>query len=183
MDDAVQHNLNAMRFGDFATVVLISTLVAVCCGKEIQDIVHCRALRNSPVGQALEPRYLRALKGLEWVRQFALLPLVVAVVPILVMHRGADALSLCFNTLALLFLLGNPPTMVRGRSERLADNCESIVSAHARRLRQPRIPRAHAACAARGRAAHPQHRGGDPSQSHENDSHCPCYRGHPHLLA
>jgi hypothetical protein len=34
-----------------------------------------------------------------------LLPVVVAVPPTLVMHRGADALSLCFNTLALLFLL------------------------------------------------------------------------------
>eukprot|EP01052_Picozoa_sp_SAG31_P038731 SAG31_NODE_5228_length_2662_cov_1.697620_5_plen_124_part_00 len=123
MDDAVQHNLNAMRFGDFATVVLISTFVAVSCGKEIQDIVHCRALRNSPAGQALaRPKFHLALRGLEWVRQFALLPLVVAVVPILVMHRGADALSLCFNTLALLFLLGENRALDSVTAELLADN-------------------------------------------------------------
>lgn len=104
MDHNVQHNLNAMRFGDFATVSLVSFLVAVSVGKEVQDIVHCRALRTSH-DENVRPSFSRALRALEWIRQFALLPLVVAVVPILVLHRGADALSLCFNTLALLFLL------------------------------------------------------------------------------
>ena len=88
--------LQTGRFGDYSTVVLAAYLVAISVSLEIQDIFHCRALRQSPLGQS-QPAFHLGLKILELIRQFALLPVVVSVVPILVMHRGADALSLCFK--------------------------------------------------------------------------------------
>jgi hypothetical protein len=115
MGKAVQENLNSMRFGDYSTVLLAAFLVGISIGEEIQDIFHCRALRLSPLGQS-QPGFHLGLKILELIRQFALLPVVVIVVPLLVMHRGADALSLCFNTLALLFLLDCDNMAFRGLS-------------------------------------------------------------------
>jgi hypothetical protein len=103
-DTMVRDNLNSMRFGDFATIALAAFLVAASAGKEVQDIVHCRAYRNSPHGAAL-PQWHRSLWVVETLRQFSLLPVVVGIVPMLVLHRGADALNLCFNTLAILFML------------------------------------------------------------------------------
>ena len=38
-------------------------------------------------------------------RQYAFLPMVTHIVAMLVMHRGSDAISICFNALAVLFLL------------------------------------------------------------------------------
>ena len=93
-----------MRIGDYITVLLVAFLMAIAAGKEIQDVFHCQALRLSPIGQN-QPQFHITLKILELARRFVLLPMVVSVVPILVMHRGADALSLCFNALAILFLL------------------------------------------------------------------------------
>jgi hypothetical protein len=88
--------LQMSRFGDYSTVLLAAYLVGIAVGNEIQDIFHCRALRQSPLGQS-QPGFHLGLKILELVRQFALLPVVVSVVPILIMHQGADALSLCFK--------------------------------------------------------------------------------------
>ena len=37
-------------------------------------------------------------------RRWLFLPALVAAVPILVLFKGGDALSVCFNTIAILFL-------------------------------------------------------------------------------
>jgi len=39
------------------------------------------------------------------VRQFGLLPALAAILPNLVLERGSNVLDICFNTLAVLFLL------------------------------------------------------------------------------
>jgi hypothetical protein len=45
-----------------------------------------------------------ALALLGGVRRWVFLPTLVAAVPILVRAKGGDALSICFNTIAILFL-------------------------------------------------------------------------------
>jgi hypothetical protein len=45
-----------------------------------------------------------ALTLLGGVRRWVFLPTLVAVVPVLVLVKGGDALSVCFNTIAILFL-------------------------------------------------------------------------------
>jgi hypothetical protein len=44
------------------------------------------------------------------------LPNVVHIVAMLVIHRGSDAISICFNALAVLFLLGDTAPAGGGRS-------------------------------------------------------------------
>ena len=86
MRETVHDNLNSMRFGDYSTTVLAGFLVSIAAGREMQDVFHCRALRLSPLGQS-QPDFHTSLKAMEIVRQYALLPVVTAVVPILIMHR------------------------------------------------------------------------------------------------
>ena len=45
-----------------------------------------------------------ALTLLGGVRRWVFLPALVAAVPVLVLFMGGDALSVCFNTIAILFL-------------------------------------------------------------------------------
>ena len=60
------------------------------------------AIRHA--GDRIAPAYRFALSLLGGIRRWTFLPTLVAAAPILVLYKGGDALSVCFNTVAALFL-------------------------------------------------------------------------------
>jgi hypothetical protein len=68
-----------------------------------QDIELCAtAIRHA--GDRIAPAYRFALSLLGGMRRWTFLPTLVTAAPVLVMFKGGDALSVCFNTVAVLFL-------------------------------------------------------------------------------
>ena len=68
-----------------------------------QDIELCAmAIRHA--GDRIAPVYRFALSLLGGIRRWLFLPALVTSAPMLVLFRGGDALSVCFNTIAVLFL-------------------------------------------------------------------------------
>jgi hypothetical protein len=68
-----------------------------------QDIELCAtAIRHA--GDRIAPAYRFALSLLGGIRRWTFLPTLVAAAPVLVLIKGGDALSVCFNTVAVLFL-------------------------------------------------------------------------------
>jgi hypothetical protein len=76
----------------------------VRCG---QDITLC-AIAITHAGDRLSRGFRIALTLLGGVRRWVFLPTLVMAVPFLVLMKGADALSVCFNTIAILFLTEVP---------------------------------------------------------------------------
>jgi hypothetical protein len=68
-----------------------------------QDIALC-AIAIAHAGDRLGRGSWLALTLLGGVRRWVFLPVLVAAVPALVVIKGGDALSVCFNTIAILFL-------------------------------------------------------------------------------
>lgn len=69
----------------------------------VQDIVLC-AIATEHAGDCIAPVWRFALLLLGGVRRWLFLPSLVMVTPTLVLLKGGDALSICFNTIAMLFL-------------------------------------------------------------------------------
>ena len=68
-----------------------------------QDIELCAtAIRHA--GDRIAPAYRFALSLLGGIRRWTFLPTLVTAAPLLVLFKGGDALSVCFNTVAVLFL-------------------------------------------------------------------------------
>ena len=68
-----------------------------------QDIELCAiAIRHA--SDRIAPAYRFALSLLGGMRRWLFLPTLVSAAPILVQFKGGDALSVCFNTVAVLFL-------------------------------------------------------------------------------
>ena len=55
-------------------------------------------------GDRIAPTYRFALSLLGGIRRWTFLPCLVMAAPFLVLYKGGDALSVCFNTVAVLFL-------------------------------------------------------------------------------
>ena len=72
-----------------------------------QDIVLC-TVAIAHAGDRLSRGSRLALTLLGGVRRWLFLPVLVAAVPTLVLLKGGDALSVCFNTIAILFLTEVP---------------------------------------------------------------------------
>ena len=68
-----------------------------------QDITLC-AIAIAHAGDRLSRSSWLALTLLGGVRRWVFLPALVGFVPALVLVKGGDALSVCFNTIAILFL-------------------------------------------------------------------------------
>ena len=60
------------------------------------------AIRHA--GDRIAPAYRFALSLLGGIRRWTFLPTLVMAAPMLVLFKGGDALSVCFNTVAVLFL-------------------------------------------------------------------------------
>ena len=68
-----------------------------------QDIKLC-GIAMQRAGDRIAPTWRFVLYLLGGVRRWLFLPALVMVVPMLVLYKGGDALSICFNSVALLFL-------------------------------------------------------------------------------
>ena len=68
-----------------------------------QDIMLC-SIAITQAGDQLNRGFRFSLTLLGDVRRWVFLPTLVALVPFLVLVKGGDALSVCFNTIAILFL-------------------------------------------------------------------------------
>eukprot|EP01048_Picozoa_sp_COSAG05_P020480 COSAG05_NODE_3488_length_2030_cov_3.309684_2_plen_211_part_00 len=96
-------NLQAMNPFDTIALVFTAFIVAVTVVGELKDIHLCTLLRKRN-NDSLSSGWRFALSFLGGVRQWVFLPVLVSVVPTLVALKGGDALSICFNTVAVLFL-------------------------------------------------------------------------------
>jgi hypothetical protein len=68
-----------------------------------QDIALC-TIAIAHAGDRLSRGFRFSLTLLGGVRRWVFLPSLVCAVPFLVLIKGGDALSVCFNTIAILFL-------------------------------------------------------------------------------
>ena len=68
-----------------------------------KDIALC-GIAIAHAGDRLSRGSRLALALLGGMRRWVFLPILVATVPMLVLLKGGDALSVCFNTIAILFL-------------------------------------------------------------------------------
>ena len=87
------------------TVVLTSGVIGLAIAREINEIILCELtrLRFSQESSCIVWTCLEHVNA--FLRRFLLLPLVLMSAVCLVVGRGGDALSVCFNALALVFLL------------------------------------------------------------------------------
>jgi len=109
----VEANIEAMTYKDWVTVVLTSGVIGLAVAMEIQEIILCELTRlqlsQEAQGGRGDPSSSMVWICLErlnaYVRSFVLLPLVLACAIQLVVFRGGDALNVCWNALAIVFLL------------------------------------------------------------------------------
>lgn len=78
-------------------------MVALAVVGELRDI-ELVTVAIQHAANKLSPRWRFALSLLGGVRRWVFLPTLVMAVPVLVIMRNGDALSVCFNTVATLFL-------------------------------------------------------------------------------
>jgi hypothetical protein len=102
-DGRTAANVAMMGPFDITAFIFASLVVAFTVVGELKDIELC----NISIDHAYERlsrswRFVLLLLG--GVRRWVFLPVLVLNVPMLVLHRGGDALSVCFNTIAILFL-------------------------------------------------------------------------------
>ena len=109
--DEITELVSGMAPRDWAATLLASVVIGGGVVRELRDIKLCRlsctGLLQLPDAQ---PQTLRNLWNalaqlMAIIRRFSILPMVVHAAMELVVARGADALSICLNTLAVLFLL------------------------------------------------------------------------------
>ena len=96
-------NLAAMGAFDDVALVFASFIVAFIVVGELKDIELC-SIAVTHAGEKLSAGWRLALRFVLWMRRWVFLPALVSDVPILVIIKGGDALSVCLNTVAILFL-------------------------------------------------------------------------------
>eukprot|EP01051_Picozoa_sp_SAG22_P014419 SAG22_NODE_1748_length_3664_cov_10.806171_4_plen_232_part_00 len=102
-------NVAAMGSGDWVTLVLAAFSIGLAIVGELKDIELCStAVRPSTT---LSSGWRYALTFLSVLRRFTLLPGMCTCVIALVIFEGSDALNICFNTVALMFMLEIDSTM------------------------------------------------------------------------
>eukprot|EP01052_Picozoa_sp_SAG31_P024911 SAG31_NODE_2152_length_6315_cov_6.487452_5_plen_126_part_00 len=100
-EDVTVNNVAAMTSFDWLVLLLGSAVTAMAVVAELRDIKLCLlAVARTPPATA----WRVALRALATLRRYVFLPALVAAVPTVVVVRGGDALSICFNTVAVLFL-------------------------------------------------------------------------------
>ena len=96
-------NIGAMIPLDILALVFTVFFVACTVVGELKDIEMCRvaAVHNS---EKLSQGWRFALLFVQCIRRWTFLPFLLFSVPLMLMYKGADTLSICFNTVAILFL-------------------------------------------------------------------------------
>lgn len=100
----LKSNVRAMGLFDWASLLFSCFIVGFQVVGELKDIELCRlAIAHAPA-DALSCGWLFGLQALGFFRRWVFLTLLTMIVPLLVVYRGADALNICFNTIAILFM-------------------------------------------------------------------------------
>jgi hypothetical protein len=93
----------AMQFIDWAALLFSASVVAFKVAAELKDIELCN-VAIAHAGSAISPGWRAALLVIGVVRRFSFLSALLIVIPTLVFTQGGDALQVCFNTVAILFI-------------------------------------------------------------------------------
>ena len=122
----IKDNVDRMGKGDWMALVFATFIVAFNVVGELKDIELCN-IAMIQAGENLSARMSFALRLLGGVRRWTFLTILVTLVPMMVVLEGGDALSVCFNTVALLFLceIDNICFHV-GLSERVRSRVEAV---------------------------------------------------------
>eukprot|EP01043_Picozoa_sp_COSAG02_P050629 COSAG02_NODE_5227_length_4525_cov_1.708540_2_plen_513_part_00 len=102
-DSHVAANHAAMGPFDHVTLAFAALFVAFTVVGELKDIELC-SMAIVHAGEKLSKGWRCALGLVLWMRRWVFMPSLVANVPALVHFKGGDALSVCLNTVAILFL-------------------------------------------------------------------------------
>eukprot|EP01047_Picozoa_sp_COSAG01_P043618 COSAG01_NODE_3887_length_5585_cov_3.982501_2_plen_503_part_00 len=97
----------SMSNGDWLTLTVGIMLVSFTIARELADIAHCRHILEHGTGgdNRIAPWWRIALLSINGFRRWGFLPNLAAVVPMMVFTKGGDALSVCQNSVAILFLV------------------------------------------------------------------------------
>ena len=103
---AIDERVASMRISDWTALLLASFVIAFGVFGEVRDAMLCE-FSMAAIRQKKEvPRVWREAIGLlNLFRLFGFLPFIVMSVVQLVLYRGASALAICLNTVAVLFLV------------------------------------------------------------------------------
>jgi hypothetical protein len=83
--------------GDWAALILVSSVFGLYVAGEVRDIKLCEITFESRNGSSAPVWVQAALFILGSWRQYAFLGMLAHIVAMLVLHRGSDAISICFN--------------------------------------------------------------------------------------
>jgi len=95
---------NAMNIGDRMAFVLACITITFTAATEVKDIEMCEVFEARMRRRSCN-FYSVAIWVLNALRRYLVLPLITACVPTLVAYMGGNAISICFNCLAIVFLL------------------------------------------------------------------------------
>eukprot|EP01046_Picozoa_sp_COSAG06_P018519 COSAG06_NODE_1291_length_9980_cov_166.860237_9_plen_381_part_00 len=102
-DQHMHENIAAMGVFDWVALLLATVFVALSVVGELKDIELCLILLDRAT--AIKPARRFGLKLLAGIRRWVFLPGLVMAIPFLVALLASDALSICLNTIATLFLV------------------------------------------------------------------------------
>jgi hypothetical protein len=103
IEDVTVNNVAAMNPFNWLLLLLASVVLATSVVAELRDIKLC-LLALDRADPPLPAGWRVALRGLAIARRYTFLPTLVMAVPAVVVLQGSDTLSICFNTVAVLFL-------------------------------------------------------------------------------
>lgn len=103
MADGDADACNADCAPDLFALFFTSFIIGCTVVGELKDIELCNIAADH-AGERLSPGWRRALMVTSSIRRWSFLIFLCMTVPTLLMYKGADALSICFNCIAILFL-------------------------------------------------------------------------------
>lgn len=104
-NDRIAENRAAMSSFDWTTLILASLFLSLAAVGELKDIYLCSIAAAKNLGDAgLSKGEARIFMLIGAIRKYTFLPALVGAISILVTNIGGDALSICLNTIAVLFL-------------------------------------------------------------------------------
>ena len=122
----MHENALVMGYLDLAALLFSSFIVAFQVVGELKDITLCR-FAVLDAGDRLSSGWRASLLCLGFVRRWVFLVVLVTTVPMLVVQQGGDALSICFNSIAILFMMEvDQIAFVMGLSERVRARVEDV---------------------------------------------------------
>jgi hypothetical protein len=92
-----------LSFFDWVALAFAFTIIGLAVVGELKDIELC-TLAIERYGDALELKWRRALLLCQAVRRFTFLPVMLIATCSIIVIMGGDALTACFNSLAILFM-------------------------------------------------------------------------------